>query len=86
MSKPSIEDVRQMYAYHHYFTAKKVALLCPGEHDYISGNFMQIDEKSINTKQECGLMFVKSCEEVGKWQEAIVEQVEKWIGNGIESQ
>lgn len=41
-TKPSIEDVRQMYAYHHYFAAEKVALLYPGEHDYISGNFVQI--------------------------------------------
>lgn len=78
-TKPSIEDVRQMYAYHHYFVAEKVALLYPGEHDYISGNFMEIDKQSINAKQECGLMFVRSDTKVSKWQEAIVQQVEKWI-------
>jgi 5-methylcytosine-specific restriction enzyme subunit McrC len=53
-TKPSIEDVRQMYAYHHYFAAEKVALLYPGEHDYISGNFVEIDDKSINKNKNAG--------------------------------
>jgi 5-methylcytosine-specific restriction enzyme subunit McrC len=78
-TKPSIDDVRQMYAYHHYFTAEKVALLYPGEHDYISGNFVQIDDKSINKEQECGMLFVKSDKDVGDWQKSIVQRVENWI-------
>lgn len=85
-TKPSIEDVRQMYAYHHYFAAEKVALLYPGEHDYISGNFMEIDKQSINAKQECGLMFVRSRELINDWQQAIVNQVEKWTEHRFERQ
>lgn len=78
-TKPSIEDVRQMYAYHHYFAAEKVALLYPGEHEYISGNFVEINDNGINDKQECGMLFVRSDTKVGKWQEDIVVQVENWI-------
>ena len=79
-SKPSIEDVRQMYAYHHYFEAEKVALLYPGEENYISGNFVQVNHKGINENQECGLMFVRSNANVKKWQGEIVRQVESWVG------
>jgi 5-methylcytosine-specific restriction enzyme subunit McrC len=79
-TKPSIEDVRQMYAYHHYFHAKKVALLYPGDNDYVNGHFVKIDHTEIRHDQECGLMFVNSHSNVKKWQDAIVQQVEEWVG------
>jgi 5-methylcytosine-specific restriction enzyme subunit McrC len=79
-SKPSIEDVRQMYAYHHYFEAEKVALLYPGEENYISGNFVQVNHHAINENQECGLLFVESNANVTAWQGEIVQQVERWVG------
>ena len=82
-TKPSIEDVRQMYAYHHYFKAKKVALLYPGDYNYIHGNFVRIDNTTIRDDQECGLMFIKSNPNVKYWQDNIVEKVELWI-NGKE--
>jgi 5-methylcytosine-specific restriction enzyme subunit McrC len=84
-SKPSIEDIRQMYAYHHYFEAEKVALLYPGEENYISGNFVQVNHKNINKNQECGLMFVDADSDVKKWQGKIVQQVASWVGTVNES-
>ena len=69
-----------MYAYHHYFEAEKVALLYPGEENYISGNFVEVNHHAINEKQECGLLFVESNTQVKEWREKIVKQVERWVG------
>jgi len=57
-----------------------VALLYPGEENYISGNFVEVNHKDINEKQECGLMFVRSNANVSFWQKTIVNQVERWVG------
>lgn len=80
-TKPSIEDVRQMYAYHHYFKAEKVALIFPGDNDYIQGNYVKIAETEIRNDQECGLMFISSNSNVKEWQSTIVKQVNQWIEN-----
>ena len=79
--KPSMDDVRQMYAYHQYFNAEKVALLYPGKADYISGKFVdEIKQKKL-TEMECGLMFTKHNASVRQWQNEINQQVFKWIKN-----
>lgn len=77
--KPSIEDVRQMYAYHHYFTAKKVALLYPGSMPYVKGNFIDIESQAIRKDMECGLMFTQFQSDVKAWQGQIVEDINGWI-------
>lgn len=77
--KPSIEDVRQMYAYHHYFNAEKVALLYPGNGTYRMGNFLDVKEQQPNTKMECGLMFTQFQKDVKTWQIQIGLEVKKWI-------
>jgi 5-methylcytosine-specific restriction enzyme subunit McrC len=79
-SKPSNEDVQQMFAYHHYFEAEKVALMYPGSHDYIGGNFIEIDGR-IESTQECGLLFVDANSDVKKWTAQIQGKVEGWIEN-----
>lgn len=77
--KPSIEDVRQMYAYHHYFEAEKVALVYPGESSLIDGTFAKIKGKSEESKLQCGLMFISSNTNVKTWQNQITADVLKWI-------
>lgn len=78
-SKPSIEDVRQMYAYHHYFDAKKVALVYPGESSLIDGTFVQIKGKPEESKLQCGLMFISSNTNVKSWQKQISTDVLGWV-------
>ncbi len=80
-NQPSIEDIRQMYAYHHYFRAEKVALLYPGNSPYIMGNFVEVENQNILSKKECGLMFTEFKDTVKVWQGEIVEEVKKWIEN-----
>ncbi len=77
-TKPSIEDVRQMYAYHHYFQAQKVALLYPGTNEYIGGNFVEIDGRNLSS-QECGLLFVDANSNVDEWRKQIQQKIETWI-------
>lgn len=77
--KPSIEDIRQMYAYHMYYKAQKVALLYPGKSDYKKGNFVKTGKERTISDLECGLLYIDCQEDVRKWQEDIREVVKKWI-------
>lgn len=78
-TKPSIEDIRQMYAYHHYFDAKKVALLYPGNSHYVNGKFVDIKNQKHLSEMECGLLFIQFNSSVKKWQQQIREEIQLWI-------
>jgi 5-methylcytosine-specific restriction enzyme subunit McrC len=78
-NKPSIEDIRQMYAYHHYFEAKKVALIYPGNALNVKGKFVEIKSHKHLSDNECGILFTQYSTSVIKWQEQIGQEVEKWI-------
>lgn len=78
-SKPSIEDIRQMYAYHHYFEAKKVVLLYPGDSHYITGKFVEVKEQKQLSDMECGLLFTEYSGSVKNWQKQIGEEIQLWI-------
>tara|TARA_R110002050_G_scaffold293373_3_gene449853 strand:- start:841 stop:1950 length:1110 start_codon:yes stop_codon:yes gene_type:complete len=77
--KPSIDDLRQMYAYHQFFKADKVALLYPGQYEYLKGNFTQIDNPKLLSDMECGLLFTEVDHSIKAWQRKINKQVETWI-------
>lgn len=77
--RPSIEDIRQMYAYHHYFEAEKVALLYPGENNYISGKFVNIKQQKELGNFECGLLFTQFEGSINLWQEQIGKKVIDWM-------
>src|SRR5690606_15457083 len=77
--KPSIEDIRQMYAYHHYFEAKKVALLYPGDAHYVTGKFVDVKSQNRLSDIECGLLFTQYSGSVKDWQKRIGEEIKHWI-------
>ncbi|WP_194775550.1 McrC family protein [Pararhodonellum marinum] len=78
-NRPSVKDIRQMYAYHHYFEAEKVALVYPGELNGISGKYVEIDQ-SKDSSIECSLIFLPVGEDVKKWQDGIGERFFVWVG------
>ncbi|TVP53851.1 MAG: restriction endonuclease, partial [Mongoliibacter sp.] len=78
-NKPSVEDVRQMYAYHHYFKAEKVALLYPGDFNPMSGKYVDIEDQKLDSSFECSLIFLPVVMDVRKWQEDICDKVKLWI-------
>lgn len=78
-SKPSIEDIRQMYAYHHYFEARKVVLLYPGDSHYVTGKFVEVKKQKQLSDLECGLLFTEYSGSVKNWQKQIGEEIQLWI-------
>lgn len=82
-NRPSAEDIRQMYAYHHYFNAEKVALVYPGDLSGVSGNYVEIDQTK-DSKMECSLIFLPVGDNVKKWQEEIGSSFNKWINDSKE--
>jgi 5-methylcytosine-specific restriction enzyme subunit McrC len=88
-SNPSVEDLRQMYAYHLFFDADKVALLYPGdeEHDAkgrYADHAVDLELPARDGKFECSLIQIdvplakNSHDIVGAWQQAICNKIYKW--------
>ena len=84
-NRPSVEDIRQMYAYHHYFKAQKVALVYPGELNGIYGKYVKIDQ-SGDSSMECSLIFLPVGEDVKTWQLEIGVTFGRWISNPLKIQ
>jgi 5-methylcytosine-specific restriction enzyme subunit McrC len=76
-AKPSDADLKQMYAYQHYWAAHKTILLYPQVYGLKNkyGKFRQEDK-------ECSLMFVEVVNTDGKLNEKIGEEILREIGSG----
>lgn len=78
-NRPSMEDIRQMYAYHQYFNANKVALIYPGNMESFSGKYADIQDPQLDSDFECSLMFIPVMKNVKQWQKGIEERLKEWI-------
>lgn len=78
---PSPEDLRQMYVYHAYYEASKVALVYPGSiSGRTGGNFLHpITSKAIN--KECSIITLSVESGIKKWQENIYTEIESWLNS-----
>lgn len=77
---PSPEDLRQMYVYHRFYQAKKVALLYPSETTSIrKGNYYSSANHLEMSLKECSIMNITTSKNLKLWQEEIVEQVKNLI-------
>ncbi|OAB30558.1 5-methylcytosine-specific restriction enzyme subunit McrC [Flavobacterium fryxellicola] len=76
--KPSNDDLRQMFAYLHYYNAKKTALLYPDKNEkIITGNYHhRLHDKK---DEECSLLKIPVQKDIREWQEKINEHIENWI-------
>jgi len=80
---PSPDDLRQMYVYHEYYDAKKVALVYPGEMMNKSGKY--IDPKAdIETNKECSIITLSVSTIIKDWQIAINKKMTEWMGIKVE--
>ncbi|AMQ57082.1 McrC family protein [Algoriphagus sanaruensis] len=78
-TEPSMDDLRQMYAYHHYFKAEKVALLYPGNNPGIKGKFVPVENTEDKEQvMECGLLFSQVQTPLKVWQETIFKMINTW--------
>lgn len=78
---PTPNDLRQMYAYLKYHSAKKVSLVFPGENmELVSGRYYHEDSTGLSG-QECSLLSIAVDYDIREWQKGIWEQVENWMEN-----
>lgn len=76
---PSPDDLRQMYVYHEYFDAEKVALVYPSESKSIkSGNYFDKEGTHDESKQ-CSIIMINVENQIKDWQKEIQEQIKDFI-------
>lgn len=76
---PSPDDLRQLYVYHEYYKAKKVALIYPGESILkTSGKYLDpITGEKLN--KECSVITLSVDKKIKAWQNNISTEIETWI-------
>jgi 5-methylcytosine-specific restriction enzyme subunit McrC len=85
-NNPSPEDLRQMYVYHDYFDAKKVALVYPSEEKIAPKNGFYIDPISNKkTDKECSIILIATAKSksIKDWQKAIFEEIKDWMDPSV---
>jgi 5-methylcytosine-specific restriction enzyme subunit McrC len=76
---PSPEDLRQMYVYHEYYDAKKVALVYPGADSVQTfGRYLDPSEDT-ETDMECSVMTVSVESNIKQWQQNIFKDFQTWM-------
>ncbi len=76
-TNPSANDLRQMYVYHEYFKAAKVALVYPGQNENREGVYWTPDGQIGN--QNCSMIGLRPEGDIKAWQKGIFESVFDWI-------
>jgi 5-methylcytosine-specific restriction enzyme subunit McrC len=75
---PSPDDLRQMYVYHEYFDAKKVALIYPGNPEYSkAGTYLKRTGEHDN--KICSVVLIKVENDIKKWQLEIVKIIKMFV-------
>lgn len=76
---PSPDDLRQMFVYHEYYDANRVALVYPGSRpSETSGKYLH-PTTGLATEKECSLIFLAVEPRIKEWQSMIFERVNNWI-------
>lgn len=76
---PSPDDLRQLYVYREYYSARKVALVYPGETTvYRRGKYYDILQDAISDK-ECAVICIEPAADIVAWQRQLTISIENWI-------
>lgn len=76
---PSPDDLRQMYVYHEYYGAKRVALVYPGTVSAKSSGTYLDPKTSSAINKECSVISLTVEPEIKKWQKNIYHDIESWL-------
>lgn len=78
-NNPSPDDLRQLYVYHEYYKAKKVALVYPGESILkTSGKYLD-PNTGEKLNKECSVITLTVDNKIKAWQKSISTEIETWI-------
>jgi 5-methylcytosine-specific restriction enzyme subunit McrC len=80
---PSPEDLRQMYVYHEYFGAKKVALVYPNHVSNITDGTYYPSNSSTDFMKTCGIIEVAIEKDIKVWQREICWVLMSWMEKDI---
>lgn len=76
---PSPDDLRQMYVYHEYYEASRVALIYPGAESSNSSGIYLDPVTGMENEKECSVISLSVQPEIRKWQQNICNEVDEWI-------
>lgn len=75
---PSPDDLRQMYVYHEYFDAKKVALVYPGNPENSKvGTYLK--KTGEHDDKICSVVLIKVEKDIKEWQHEIVKIIKVFV-------
>jgi 5-methylcytosine-specific restriction enzyme subunit McrC len=74
---PSPDDLRQMFVYHEYFGAQKVALVYPGQFQIREG--MYFDQIGELGDKECSILPLSLKRNIADWQLSIYKECDGWL-------
>ncbi|MGF7077051.1 McrC family protein [Mucilaginibacter sp. 3215] len=74
---PSSEDLRQLFVYHSYFHADRVALVYPGKSNIANGKYY--DPVKGMSDKTCAVIRIEANDNITQWQEAITSQIGNWL-------
>jgi 5-methylcytosine-specific restriction enzyme subunit McrC len=78
-TNPSPDDLRQMFVYHEYYNAQRVALVYPGSiNDSRSGKFFD-PKTSKESDKECSIISLSVETEIRQWQKNIHTEFQNWM-------
>lgn len=79
-SNPNSDDLRQLYVYHEYYDALKVALVYPGKGSIRKGTYYNTQENEEAIK-ECSVITILPNTNIQEWQNEISHKfLREWIG------
>lgn len=80
--QPSADDLRQLYVYHQYYQAKKVALIYPGNKNTINGRYYHTNSQNLSDNI-CALLTLEENKDIKNWQKEIFLKIDNWAKEDI---
>ena len=76
---PSSDDLRQMYVYHEYFLAKRVALIYPSTDNSKSSGIFLDPTTNKELDKECSVLSLAVEPKIRIWQKNIYDAFNEWL-------
>lgn len=78
-TNPSPDDLRQMFVYHKYYKALKVALVYPGANNSVITGKYYNELDSHLSDMECSLIALPCSKDIREWQKSIFDSIWEWV-------